>query len=473
MKKKIVSLVVALAMIVCLAPGVAGVAKASYDCVDLKCYANGSGVTIKNVAVTDYTYKGLRRDNASTVAADFKAINDNTARSGYIFLGWYTAKSGGTKLTANNVESIYAAKFKDKNQTGTMEIYAHWVKKQSTITATCNKRIVNVVLGSSGGHNWSVYDMSPMASWLTIEKLTNYDSFRFTIAERTDSVYSARGTTVRFRDNYGNIVAVTVSQAPNYENVRARVNGTFAPKRFYNECAANTSSVYNMGYAALFRNGNSGGTWCTDSAVMDLLNRRLAADGLLSTNRFFDIRDIMPAMTSTSIGQTNANKQALKQTTVSRLSNIDDIRSNVYTAFSNKASNDESYELCNNNSGEYPSTFENIYGKCTNSSKKYTVVFEGVLGLSKAKKIEKITSLLNTRPEGVFVYANYEVSGKKSQHAMLIVGYTKSGNNYTFKYVDNSGNTGVVDFDGTHFSKDLGLSWDTVLGGIRNIGYIK
>ncbi|MDR0883530.1 MAG: InlB B-repeat-containing protein [Oscillospiraceae bacterium] len=49
-------------------------------------------------------------------------------RTGYKFAGWYTAKTGGTKVTASTVVKL------SKNQT----LYAHWTANKYTVTFNAN-----------------------------------------------------------------------------------------------------------------------------------------------------------------------------------------------------------------------------------------------------------------------------------------------------------------------------------------------
>ena len=63
-----------------------------------------------------------------------------TTREGYEFLGWYTKKSGGTKVTAKTV-------FKGKND---QILYAHWKKIVTEETQTLETSVTEETPGTSG-----------------------------------------------------------------------------------------------------------------------------------------------------------------------------------------------------------------------------------------------------------------------------------------------------------------------------------
>ena len=72
----------------------------------------------------------------------------NTTRKGYIFDGWYTAKTGGTKISSSTT-------MQSKNVT----YYAHW--KSATITdAAFNKCVINSYNKEKGAHYASNYQLT-------------------------------------------------------------------------------------------------------------------------------------------------------------------------------------------------------------------------------------------------------------------------------------------------------------------------
>lgn len=73
----------------------------------------------KTITVTFNGNGGTVKTKSRTVACDRKYGNlDAPVRKGYIFKGWYTKKSGGTRITAS------AKVTSTKNVT----LYAHWEK---------------------------------------------------------------------------------------------------------------------------------------------------------------------------------------------------------------------------------------------------------------------------------------------------------------------------------------------------------
>lgn len=73
--------------------------------------------------------------NGGTVSTSSKSVNYNTAygtlptptRTGYTFSGWYTSKSGGTKVTSSTVMG-----------TTNVTVYAHWSTNSYTLTYDAN-----------------------------------------------------------------------------------------------------------------------------------------------------------------------------------------------------------------------------------------------------------------------------------------------------------------------------------------------
>lgn len=84
--------------------------------------------------VTPITYTITFNANGGTVSPTSKTVTKGSTygtlptatRTGYTFDGWYTAASGGTKITSTTTVSITA------NQT----LYAHWTINNYTITTT-------------------------------------------------------------------------------------------------------------------------------------------------------------------------------------------------------------------------------------------------------------------------------------------------------------------------------------------------
>ncbi|MBQ3006736.1 MAG: leucine-rich repeat protein [Clostridia bacterium] len=116
-------------------------------------YASGTSYTA-NVGVTLYaqwkanTYRITFDANGGTVSPSSKDVTyastygilPTAIRSGYIFNGWYTAKTGGTKVTSSSTVSITA------NQT----FYAQWTEiVLSSIDVKSNPIVVNYYVGDT------------------------------------------------------------------------------------------------------------------------------------------------------------------------------------------------------------------------------------------------------------------------------------------------------------------------------------
>ena len=198
------------------------------------------------------------------------------------------------------------------------------------------------------------------------------------------------------------------------------------------------------------------GTWCTDSAMMDLLNRRLEANGFLTKSCFFDIRDVITGMASNAKGDFTRFK--VEQGPKSHQAKV------------TKGSFENGGEKCNDPGNEgKTSTFENKFGTQTGQTKKYTVQFKKpeckISGFENPRTVkQEIKDLLATHPEGVFVYSN-----AGGDHALLIVGYDSDG----FKYVDNAVGGGVISYASTWFKKGHDVTEDQMFAAVRCTAYVK
>ena len=445
MKKKLGSLFLALVMIICLGQAAMGTAFAGqYDYI-VTFHSQGGHVGSSS-GPADLT-KSLSQ-SAYAIAAECKRTP--AYRDTYKHLGWFTASSGGTYISPSYVGTP-------------VNVYAHWLKViNASKSVSYQGTTFYVTFEGTGGHSWTFMGMSPSAvNWVHVSKV-NSTKYQIIVDYRSDSTYASRGITLRFQDNYGFNETVTISQAANIEAVRNRVDNTLQPSgsgsgsgpiRFYNVCSGTNNATYNMRYAALFR---CGGTWCTDSAMMDLLNRRLCASSLLATNRFFDLRDIVVGMAAGSGANSNFTGFSVAQ--------ADATHSDVVRgSYSNGGG-----EWCNYTSGTRDKNFTNNYGGQA-SKKTYKVRFEGYNSSNNATTMRnKIKTLLNSHPEGVFVYSN-----AGGNHALLIVGYDDNG----FWYVDNgasAANTGRIRYSSTCFAGGGhgNKTEDQFLTAIRCIAYV-
>ena len=454
--KKLVSVVMILAMILCL--GQAATMTASADDYDryyyfLKFDGNGGKIDSANEPTTL-----LKKLTQTSLVAAYECSVTKAHRDGYTFLGWYTAASGGTKVTKSYVGTP-----------GT--VYAHWLQVNTeTIKAGIEGKNAEITFTSTGGHTWTLDSLGTASEWVHVTKKSD-SKYSLKIDPRSGFSVSNRVATLCFRDQYGNTFFVRVYQDPvPVETVRKRVNEAFGSERFYNVCVGTGKVSYEKKYAALFGNEyvEDGkikfGTWCTDAAMMDLLNRKLEADGLLvaikDKSYFFDIRDVITGMASNMSGNFDQFKvvQGGKK---------------PHHATVTKGSFANGGEKCNKPGDEgKTSTFENKYGAQLGNAKKYTVQFKKpdckISGFENPRTVkQEIKDLLLTRPEGVFIYSN-----AGGDHAMLIVGYDKATD--SFRYVDNGNGGGVVTYSNTYFYSGHGIkSESTMLEKIFCIAYVR
>ena len=440
MKKKALSIALIIAIIVCLIPMKTETASASYYNVDLHCYTNLSGAVINGTKPNQngYVSRSVRRDGNLT--SDFNNIKPTC--NGYTFLGWYTAPTGGTKVTAENLVSLYTSSF--PSQVGNMKIYAHW--SRLAITSSGNGWVsaaggsVSVFFNIIGGHNWYITSTAWLSGGTGWTSLSRSGSYITVNVQKNNGAHSRQAVVYIYDSTMGKTYSFTITQQGYSDYLSGVIKST--NDRFYNPVSAGGHVEYNFGQAALFGppTNRSGKTWCTDSAMMDLLNRRLAVDGQLKAKSFFDIRDIMWGM-----AHSPSSRDAIAQTSVAQLQpGTADLNSAVTTTFTNGG------EFCNPDYCNGSTTsFENVYGGWGNSTAIYEVKFEDYSVKSKVDRINGIVNLLNKHPEGVFVYANHN-----GTHAFLIVDYEKtSSGDYRFKYVDNSEARGSLSYSATWFCK--------------------
>ena len=428
----------ALAMFVCLLPVATKQASAGPYTVELTCYANSDNVQINGKAVSGSVGKSLRR--GTYLKSDFNNIT--ATKSGYDFLGWYTASSGGTRVTADNVENLYGSAC--PNQNGSLKIYAHWGR--FVITSSGGGKIypvggsTNATLTSLYGHNWTVTMESisggTWSNWLTKSFSGGYATF--TTKSRNGGLYD-RQARARFKDQYGNQYTMLITHMC-IDSVFKTSSGSYT-SRFKNvvSTAGSKPLNYNMGYTRWFIN------CCTDSAMMDLLNRRMTYDGYLRTNCYFDIRDILEGI---AIGGYDASRMTVSSNGTLNTPGWNNTTEYTYDFPSGKTS--------------VTTTFKNKYGT-SGTPKSYSVTFEKVSGTAAANRIK---TLLNSHPEGVFVYSN-----AGGPHALVIIGFESNA----FWYVDNgAGTTGMIRFNKTCFagSGHDNQSENGFINGIFRIAYV-
>ena len=410
--KKLVSVVMILAMILCLGQAAMGTAFAEEQNPDPHAYYltfDGNGGKV-NVTGSPTTHRATLGQSPFAAAYQCKILT--ASRDGYLFLGWFTAASGGTYVSSSYVGTP-------------SKVYAHWVKLSQTGTTfpKAGGSLKINVRECSGGHEWIIDSLktSDGSAWAVPVPLLNG---AFTIVAMQNASKKTRTLTVVVKDKTtGFTKSFGFVQEYDYEGEFNRVNNVFSNGKFLNvveKAGANAKDGYNMCYAALFVNGV---TCCTDSALMDLLNRRLALDNLLNKNYFFDIRDILE-------GNAQKKYDASKDTVSKKDSGHATLK--LGSSFPG--------EKINSASSYGTITYKNKWGTIKGSAKEYTVKQLGNQGSAEKNKA-KIIELLKTHPEGVVVYTRHRASsgtGTKP-HALVIVGYIDG----KFKYVDNAC-TGVM-----------------------------
>lgn len=438
--KKLVSVVMILAMILCLGQAAMGTASAGQYTYDVTFHSQGGHIGSSTGPA----------DTTKTLSQDAQAIAGECARTtaykdGYRFIGWYTAASGGTYISTS--------------YRGTpVDVYAHWVKlNKSSINFGIEGGSSAITIQGTAGHDWTlVTPNAEVSKWVHITKV-NSEKYLFKVDARIDGGWGNRVATICFRDKFGRDILVYIYQEPNYEAIRNKIKNTFQSGRFFNECTGDNKVQYNMKYAALFK---CGGTWCTDSAMMDLLNRRLAAFGVLSATKYFDIRDVITGMAVSSKNSKNFTGFKVVKGTC---------HTNEWHSIVTKGEFSNGGELCNAPGNGKEGAFTNTHGTLTNGAAPTTikVMFKKPNTPKNAAEVKKeIINLLKTHPEGVFLYSN-----AGGDHAMLVVGYNETTG--SFLYVDNGAGGGEVEYSKTYFKTGHKVTEDQMYAAVFCIGYCK
>jgi len=229
-------------------------------------------------------------------------------------------------------------------------------------------------------------------------------------------------------------------------------------KVFFNECKSGEYSTYNLGTCRLFADSNNKNSWCSDSALVDLMNRALAYDGLVAEDYFFDLRDIL-------MGNCN-NTGWISRLSVYRSPRGKSTYSNAGYSGGEKLNYDyhsESKTL----------TFTNTYGSHGVNPKTYTVTFDYALWNSRWRNVNKeyLQRLLAKHPEGLWVQVDHRA--KTGSHCYMIVGYDEEG----FLYIDNgnadptNGSTGIVRFNGL-YDQNYRSEDDMLNNYVLTVGYV-
>ena len=175
----------------------------------------------------------------------------SSSRKGYTFAGWYTAKSGGTKITASSTVSTAA------NQT----LYAHW---------TANK--YTVMFDSNGGSNVSSITVTYAGTYGTLPSPTrNGYTFQGWYTAKTNGTKVTASTTVSITADQvlyahwkGNAISVAFDNNGGYGNVP---NQTYTVGDAYGTLPAGTTGKTGYGFAGWYT-AKSGGVKITTTTTV-------------------------------------------------------------------------------------------------------------------------------------------------------------------------------------------------------------
>lgn len=203
---------------------------------------------------------------------------------------------------------------------------------------------------------------------------------------------------------------------------------------FLNECRPGGYATFNFGTTRLFADSNWKNSWCTDSALVELMNRALGYDGLLKTDYFFDLRDILN-------GNCNYNGWvrglAIRGLSIGR------------SEYSNAGSSGGQKVNYDGHTPVKSFTITNDYGSHNVNPITYTVTVDHSPRANrwKGSNADYVKRLLAKHPEGVWACIQHR-DGHGS-HCLMIIGYDEDG----FFYLDNgnsyrkNGSTGIIRFE--------------------------
>ena len=328
-------------------------------------------------------------------------------RTGYIFQGWATSANGGV---------VYSAGGTYKNNSG-VTLYAVWKKQTFTIT----------IYSNPGGQNGNVYTMTKEYGVNVTIPPTSAPAGLYLAG------YGIPGatTTVKYHagDTYSENANLTLY--PIYVDITTiynSINNQFEDGKDENVVVARERKECNMACSALFQNGT---TCCTDSALKDLLNRRLARAGKFAKNYYFDIRDVLEGNATDGHSCAGDSVTLIESGLSQLIFSIPWKNEKIIDPYTYGGHTNETIK------------FSNFWGR-TNidmDMTTYTVISEyGQGGNSAHEKAEnnknRIIELLQLHPEGVFIYTSHKKSAstnERSPHALVVVGYVDGH----LMYIDN------------------------------------
>jgi len=176
---------------------------------DITLYAHW---TAKKYTVSFNAAGGSVTMNRKTVTGGSKYGELPSAkRSGYSFLGWYTAKTGGTKITENSIVSI----------SSNITLYAHWKASEYTVTFDANGGTVStkskvVTVGAKYGTlPTPVRTGYTFSGWYTAKtggkKITESTVVFLSGNTKVYALWTIKKYTVTFKGNGGTVKTSTKS----------------------------------------------------------------------------------------------------------------------------------------------------------------------------------------------------------------------------------------------------------------------
>ena len=233
-----------------------------------------------------------------------------------------------------------------------------------------------------------------------------------------------------------------------WENAYEKINSQMDfGKVFVNAFRRGEYSTYNFGTTRLFCDWNGQNSWCTDSALLELMNRALAYDGRLGAVSFFDLRDIlMTNCTNNSwVPNMTVSRGTQRVTAAGRSTLGKGVYGNVGYSGGERINYDYSHRF-------KTLEFTNNYGSRHIDPSTYTVTIDYTPWNNRWKRTNKdyLICMLSKHPEGIWIQVDHRA--KEGSHCFVVIGYDEQG----FWYLDNgnsnveNGSTGPVRFSGLY-----------------------
>ncbi len=190
-------------------------------------------------------------------------------REGYTFLGWYDENNN--PVTAMNAAELTEA------QGHVLQMRAQWMENRSMEYNGYSGKY-SILLRSLVPHTWTVTSDCNWIEKLSVESVARGTKVSFFLK---GNYGETRTGTIVLTDALGTTVTIPISQTiSNFCNYL---------------CEPGQPIDFLYGVFPLLRHGTLDNTLCTDAALADLMQRKLARDGKLSSSCFFEYRDILKA----------------------------------------------------------------------------------------------------------------------------------------------------------------------------------